>query len=153
MKSTFVIFTFLVMVLPCQASAQNGNIGVGVILDDPVSISVKRWLGKTTAIDGALALKSGGKDADSGAFDLHVDYLKHNFNLFRINEGSIPVHYGVGIKIENDKTMKTSIRVPVGISYQFQNTSVSVFYEFALLLDVSNSNLHSESALGVRYYF
>ena len=37
--------------------------------------------------------------------------------------------------------------------FHFQNTPVSVFYEYALLLDLTNSNLKSETALGIRYYF
>ena len=76
MKSALFIFIFLAMILPNQASAQKKNVGVGIILDDPVRISVKKWLGKTTAIDGALALKADGKNADSGAYGVQIDVPK-----------------------------------------------------------------------------
>ncbi len=155
MKSAIIIFMFLIMVLPFQASAQKRNIDVGVILNDPVRLSVKKWLGKTTAVDGAFFLKNNGKDTASGAFELHLDYLKHNFNLLQIDEGSLPVYYGIGIRIQNDQELKASIRIPAGISFRFKNAPVSVFFEYAFLFDVTTpqSNLQSESAFGIRYSF
>ncbi len=151
MKSTFVILSFLAMVLPCQASPGEGDIEVGVILGDPVYLSVKKWLGRTTAIDGALSLKDDGKNS---TYELHVDYLKHDFGMIPVNKGALPVYYGVGLKIKDDKDFTTSIRVPVGVSYLFEDAPFTVFFEYALLLDVSNStSLHSETALGMRYSF
>lgn len=153
MKSIFVILSFLTLVLPCQAGPQKGDTEVGIILDDPVFLSVKRWLGRTTAIDGALSLKDGGNNSGS-SYELHVDYLKHDFGMFPVNDGALPVYYGIGIKIEDDNDFTTSIRVPVGISYLFEDVPLSVFFEYALLLEVTSStSLNSETALGVRYYF
>ena len=80
MKCTIVIFMFPAMVLPYQASAQIKDIDVGVILNNPARLCVTKWLGKTTAVDGAYFLKNGRNDA-SGAFKLHLDYLVHDFNL------------------------------------------------------------------------
>ena len=75
MKSTFLILSLLAMTLPCQAAPQQRDTGVGVILGDPVSLSVKKWLGRTTAIDGAFFLKDAGKNPSGSAYELHVDYL------------------------------------------------------------------------------
>jgi hypothetical protein len=155
MKSIIVIFMFLGMVLPFQASAQKRNIDVGVILSDPVRLSVKKWLGKTTAVDGAFYLKNDGRNNASGAFELHLDYLKHDFGLLQIDEGSLPIYYGVGIRIQNDQELKTALRIPIGVSFHFKKAPVSVFFEYAFLFDVTTpqSKLESESALGVRYSF
>jgi hypothetical protein len=145
---------FLTMVLPCQVSAQKRDIDVGVILNNPVRLSVKKWLGRTTAVDGAFFLKNNRNDAN-GAFELHMDYLQHNFNLLQVDEGSLPIYYGVGIRIENDQELETSIRIPVGASFHFKNAPVSVFFEYAFLFGLSTpqSNLQSESAFGIRYSF
>jgi hypothetical protein len=154
MKSLFVILGFLVMVLPCQAAPGDGGLAVGVILDDPVQISVKKWLDSTTAIDGAFHLQSGGGGGGDD-FVIHVDYLMHDFSMFKIKQGSTPVHYGVGIKYEDKNETTTSLRFPVGINFHFKNAPVSIFYEYALLYDLTsdNSGLESETAFGVRYTF
>jgi hypothetical protein len=150
MKSIFVILAFLAMVLPCQAAPGEGDLDAGVILDDPVQLSVKKWLSRTTAIDGAFQLQGGGDD-----IVVHADYLKHNFNVFKIDQGSLPVHYGIGIKYEDKNETTTSLRVPIGVSFHFKNAPVSVFYEYAFLYDLTsdNSSLESETAFGVRYTF
>ena len=152
MKTTFVILMFLAVVLPCQAAPQKKDIGVGVILGDPVRLSVKRWIGPTTAIDGAFS-QTG--DAESSDFEIHVDYLKHDFNMFHIKEGSLPVYYGIGVRIQNEAELTTSVRVPIGLSFLFRNAPVSIFYEYAFLLDVTtpNSQIESETAFGIRYFF
>jgi hypothetical protein len=155
MKSTFVILTFLAMALPCQATPNKGDIGVGVILGDPVFITAKKWLGRTTAIDGAFSLKDGGNKASGSAYELNVNYLKHDFGIFPVNDGALPLYYGVGIKLEDDREFEASLRVPVGVSYLFDDAPFSVFFEYALLLDLTSSSptLNSETAFGVRYYF
>ena len=154
MKSTFAILAFLTMVLPCQAAPREGDLDVGVILDDPVQLSVKKWLDGTTAIDGAFQVESAGNGGGDD-FVLHVDYLKHDFSVFKIKQGRIPVHYGVGIKYEDKNETTTSLRLPIGVSFHFANVPVSVFYEYALLYDLTsdNSSLESETAFGVRYTF
>ena len=157
MKSTFVILICLAMFLPGQVVAKNKNIGIGVILGDPLRLSVKKWLGTSAnAIDGAFSKIEGG-GADGGAFEAHVDYLKHDFNMFKINEGSLPVYYGIGIKVINDPDaeLETSLRIPLGIAFLARKAPISIFYEYAFLYDISSpdSKLSSETAFGFRYYF
>ena len=154
MKSTIVILASLAVALPSQAAPREGDLAVGVILDDPVQISAKKWLDRTTAIDCAFHLQDGGNGGGDD-FVLHVDYLKHDFSLVEIKQGSTPVHYGVGIKYEDKRETTTSLRFPVGINFYFKDAPVSIFYEYALLYDLSsgNSGLESETLFGVRYTF
>jgi hypothetical protein len=156
MKRVFIVLALLATVLPCQAAPQKGDIGVGAILSDPIQFSAKKWLSRTTAIDGAFRMEDkGGRDSSGTAYELHVDYLKHDFGVFKNSSGRLPVHYGLGIKLEDDREFTTSIRAPIGISFFFKEAPVSVFFEYALLLDVSSSSpsLSSETAFGARYYF
>jgi hypothetical protein len=156
MKSLFVILIFLSTFLPFQASAQR-ELGVGVIMGDPIRITVKKWLGRDTAVDAAISRMNtgGGNNAESEAFEVHLDYLKHNFNMFQIKEGSLPVYYGIGVRIQNDTEMTTAVRIPIGISFLFKNAPVAAFYEYAFLFDMTtpDSEMQTETAFGIRYYF
>ncbi len=150
MKKSFVIFIFLAVVLPGCLSAQKKDFGVGVILGEPAGVSLKKWLGEKTAIDGALAWSF----ANNGAFHLHADYLIHDFNLIRVKQGKLPVYFGIGVRIKNDKDLTVSARLPVGISYIFMKAPIDIFFEFALLLDIiPGSEIRFNSGIGFRYYF
>jgi hypothetical protein len=156
MKHVFIILALLTAGMPCLAAPQQGDLGVGLILGDPIQISAKKWLSRTTAIDGAFHMEDKSDRNSSGtAYELHVDYLKHDFDLFKNSSGRLPVHYGLGIKLEDDREFKTSVRAPIGVSFLFKEAPVSVFFEYALLLDVSSSSpsLSSETLFGARYYF
>lgn len=150
MKKLFVIFIFLAVVLPGCLAAQKRDFGVGVILGEPAGVSLKKWLGVKTAIDGALAWSF----ANNGAFHLHADYLVHDFNIIRVRKGKLPVYFGIGARIKNDKDFIVSARLPVGISYIFEKAPIDIFFEFALLLDIiSGSEFWFNSGIGFRYYF
>ncbi len=79
MRRSLVLLIFLAAVLPGLLSAQEKDFGVGAILGEPTGVSLKKWLGARTAIDGALAWSF----ANESGFHLHADYLVHNFSLFR----------------------------------------------------------------------
>ena len=155
MKTIFVILVVLSIFLPFQAQAER-DLGVGVIMGDPIRITVKKWLGRDIAVDAAFFRMPGAGGQDEGdAFEIHVDYLKHNFDMFRIKEGSLPVYYGIGVRIQNDAEMKKAVRIPIGISFLFRNVPVAAFYEYAFLFDITTpeSEMQTETAFGIRYYF
>ena len=150
MKRSFVILIFLAVVLPGCLSAQKKDFGVGVILGEPAGVSIKKWLGEKIAIDGALAWSF----ANNGAFHLHADYLVHDFSLIKVKKGRLPVYFGIGARIKNDKDLIVSARLPVGISYIFEKAPIDIFFEFALLLDIiPGSEFSFNSGIGFRYYF
>lgn len=150
MKRSFVILIFLAVVLPGCLSAQKKDFGVGVILGEPAGVSIKKWFGEKIAIDGALAWSF----ANNGAFHLHADYLVHDFSLIKVKKGRLPVYFGIGARIKNDKDFIVSARLPVGISYIFEKAPIDIFFEFALLLDIiPGSEFSFNSGIGFRYYF
>ena len=150
MKRSFGILIFLAAVLPGLLSAQQKDFGVGAVLGEPAGVSVKKWLGVRTALDGALAWSF----ANEGAFHLHADYLVHNFSLIQVSEGKLPVYYGIGARIKSEQEFTVSARLPVGISYLFANSPIDIFFEVALLLDVvPSSKFGVNSGIGARYYF
>ena len=152
MKRSFVILIFLAVVLPGCLSAQKKDFGVGIIIKEgePAGVSIKKWVGKKVAFDGALAWSF----EKNGAFHLHADYLVHDFSLIKVKKGRLPVYFGIGARIKDDENLRVSARLPVGISYLFEKAPIDIFFEVALLLDIiPGSKIWLNYGIGFRYYF
>lgn len=155
MLRAMVFLVFTAGFLSGSATAQQSEFGLGIILGEPTGLSLKKWVHSTAAIDGAVAWSFGNKDA----LHLHADYLVHNFTLFKVEKGKIPLYYGIGgrIKFEEDNgegDTKIGLRIPVGICYMFTNSPLDVFIEIAPLLDLSPSTeFDLNGAVGIRYFF
>ncbi|MDD2271498.1 MAG: DUF3996 domain-containing protein [Desulfuromonadaceae bacterium] len=143
------------------ATAQDG-IGVGVILGEPTGISIKKWISKDQAIDAAAAWSF----SDNDSFQLHADYLIHNFGVLNTGSlgGKLPLYYGIGgrIKFENSDNRSghdhndtlLGVRVPFGISYLFAKAPVDLFAEIVPVLDIApDTDFHINGAIGARFYF
>lgn len=143
------------------AAAQDG-IGVGAILGEPTGISIKKWISKDQAIDAAAAWSF----SDNDSFQLHADYLIHNFGVLNTGTlgGKLPLYYGIGarIKFENndnrsghdDNDTLLGVRVPFGISYIFAKAPVDLFAEIVPILDLApDTDLDINAAIGARFYF
>lgn len=77
-----------------------------------------------------------------------------------MDEGRLPVYYGIGgrIKLKNKEKGsdddKIGIRVPVGLAYEFSSRKADIFLEIVPILDLApKSRVTINAALGVRYYF
>lgn len=134
--------------------------GIGVIIGEPTGLSAKKWVTDTTAIDAAAAWSF----VDFNSFQLHVDYLWHNYDLIKTKElaGQLAVFYGVGGRIKlkgssngnKDEDARLGMRLPVGLSYTFKETPVELFAEVVPLLDVApETEPGIEIGFGARYYF
>lgn len=130
-----------------------GKFGVGVILGEPIGASVKYFFNDTLAIDGA----AGWSSHDHSDFYLHSDVLWHNYDLLPVARGRLPVYFGVGglVRFRNhNEDNQFGIRVPVGISYLFDNAPVDIFAEIGPALDVAPF-IRGEitGGVGVRFWF
>jgi hypothetical protein len=138
------------MALAGVSFARDGDIGLGLIFGEPSGISFKMWTGKTTAIDAAAAWSFVG----GGYFQIHSDLLFHNFNLFEVEKGKMALYYGFGGRIKMAEETQVSLRVPVGISYEFQDTSIELFLEIVPMLDLAPSTAAGfGGGVGFRYFF
>lgn len=141
------------------AAAQRSGTGIGGIVGEPTGFSVKHWVDDRSAIDGAVGL---GFDAGS-SLHLHADWLWHDFSLFPVARGALPIHYGVGARFKSSSDNRSrgrgsddrfGARAPVGISYHFDDRPLELFAELAPILDVAPSTrLSINAAVGVRWYF
>ena len=138
--------------------------GIGIMVGEPTGLSAKKWISDTTAIDAAAAWSF----TDFNSFQLHVDYLWHNYDLIKTKElpGQLSVYYGIGGRIKlksrnggngkgnKDEDTRLGVRVPVGLSYTLKENPVELFAEVVPLLDVvPEAELGIAAGIGARYYF
>ena len=156
MKRLFWALSLALLAAASPARAQEG-LGLGIIVGEPTGLSLKNWLTGSTAFDLALAWSF----ADEGSFHIHGDYLIHKYDLFKVDKGKLPLYYGVGARVrarnggpgENDD-VNLGIRIPVGLSYLFQNDPFDLFLEVVPILDLTpETDVTLNASLGGRYYF
>jgi hypothetical protein len=136
------------------ARANSDGFGLGFIAGEPTGVDGKYWLSRTTALDMAVAWSSEG---ENDQLHLQADHVWHDFDLIDVDEGRLPVYYGIGARIrfaDNGGDDHFGVRFPVGLDYLFQGNRVDLFGEIAPTLDVTpNTNLDVEGGIGLRYFF
>jgi hypothetical protein len=145
--------------MAASALAQD-RLGLGVIAGEPTGLSAKYWLDEEHAIDAAAAWSFW----DGCGFELHSDFLWHDFDLLGSSAASdcLPLYCGVGARLkfrddecdhhDNHDTV-FGLRVPVGISYLFDGAPIDVFAEIAPIVDLTpHLELNFSVAVGVRFY-
>jgi len=150
------IIVLLLVVGSANARMQD-SFGLGIIIGEPTGLSVKYWLDEERAVDGALAWSL----SDDDSFQLHGDYLIHDYELLEARE--MPVYYGIGARLKfkdddgkghDEDDAVFGIRVPVGITYLFDDTPIDLFFELVPVLDITpDVDLDINAAIGLRYYF
>jgi len=139
-----------VLLVPGAVWAQQGT-GLGIIVGEPTGLSLKTWVGGNSALDAGLAWSF----VDNGAMHVHGDYLLHNFSVFDLDEGALPLYYGIGVRAffqENDT--RVGLRVPLGLAYIFSGSRADIFAELAPLLDLTpETEFNLNGAAGIRYFF
>lgn len=146
-----VAVAILCVLLPATALARPDGVGLGLIVGDPTGVSAKFWLGPRSAIGSALAWSSD----DNEEIHLQVDYQRHDFGLFDVDRGSLPVYYGIGGRlILDDNQDGLGVRIPVGLDYIFEGNRFDVFMEVAPVLELTpDSDVTAEAGFGARYFF
>lgn len=130
-----------------------GKFGAGATFGEPIGADVKYWFNEKMAIDGAM----GYSFHDNTELYMQSDILWHAFHVFPVSHGQLPLYFGVGglARFKTDgNPNQVGIRVPVGISYMFENAPVDIFMEVGPALDIA-PGLKGEvtGGIGVRYWF
>jgi hypothetical protein len=152
MKGKCRVMFFLVgVLLLCVISVEGSNgWGIGVILGEPTGISLKFWNGRTIAIDAALAWSFKQEDR----FHLHMDWLFHNFNLLKVEEGKLPIYLGIGGRVKFTDETRVGVRFPVGVCFIPQDIPIDVFLEIVPILDLApETRFDINASIGIRYFF
>jgi hypothetical protein len=144
MKKSILVLVLTVSLAAGSAWPQNRGVGLGVVVGEPFGITAKLWLDRRAAVDLALGF---------GDENFHADYIVHNFRLFNVRRGRLPLFYGVGFAARFSKD-SLGVRVPVGLSYLFPSDPLDIFFEIVpLVYVVNNPEFVVAGALGIRYYF
>jgi hypothetical protein len=147
MRKLFPIMMFTL--LPFVIRAQDNGIGIGMMIGEPTGISAKLWTGEKTALDAGVAWSFVG----SGYMRIHSDLLWHNY-ILDMDQGKLPVYYGIGAKLLLASELGVGIRVPVGLVYLFESAPVDMFAELVPGLDLlPGTGFGMDAAIGVRYFF
>jgi len=129
----------------------SGTWELGVILGEPTGFSAKYWTTANTALDFGAAWSFEG----DGQFHFHCDYLFHNYDLIKVERGSLPVYLGIGGRVRFDEgDSRLGLRIPIGAEYLFDEYPMSLFFEIAPIVDFAPETEASvNGGFGIRYVF
>lgn len=132
-------------------SADTGTWELGVILGEPTGLSAKYWMSRANALDFGAAWSFEGE----GNLHLHCDYLYHNYEIFKVEEGSLPLYFGIGGRVRfEDEDSRLGLRLVLGLEYLVAAYPMSVFFEVAPIVDIAPETEASiNGGLGIRYVF
>ena len=140
------------------------GIGVGFFTGGENVFSIKKFLDKDNAIQAGL-----GWDIVGGV-SLSADYLFNNFDMIKVNPGTVICYWGLGLQggfssywNGNDNYgnrisatyINFGLRVPFGISYIFHGVPVDITLQLVPGFGFVNGgpSIWPTGGLGARYYF
>jgi hypothetical protein len=133
-----------------------GRFGAGILIGEPTGITAKYWLNDTLAFDGALGASLHDDVDELTSFYMHGDILWHKFDLITVPRGKLPVYIGAGVlvRFRDHADNEAGVRIPLGVSYLFDNAPVDIFAEIAPAIDISPA-VRGEitGGIGVRFWF
>jgi len=155
----------------------NKTFGLGLMLGAPSGLSGKYFVGRSTAIDFGIGTIYDYRDRRG--FHVHGDFLWHPVSLASTHAFELPFYVGVGGRYLNgdrcyvyDPNGRCSyyynnysalgVRVPLGLSFDFNNVPLDVFVEIVPVLDflVTHDTRYDngvyfdvDGAVGIRFYF
>ncbi len=150
-----------VVSLSKTANGQDHGFGVGAIIGQPTGLSLKNWLSRTTALEGAVAWSFEG----NGFFYFQAAHLFHDYSLIKTTNGRLPIFYGIGGRVkvlsdgkgrrrnESDDDPRLGVCIPIGLDYQFGGAPLDIFLEFIPIIDIiPGTNFDLNAAIGIRYF-
>jgi hypothetical protein len=141
----------------------NKTFGLGIMVGAPTGLTGKYWVGPDQAIDfgiGAIGYYRG-----RSGLHIHGDYLWHPVSLAHADAFELPFYLGVGARFFDfgcngcaRNAVAIGVRVPFGISFDFNRVPLDVFIELAVVADFfvnysDNLGADLDGAVGFRYYF
>lgn len=146
--SWIVLGAALAAAAPASAQ-QKGELGVGVLLGDPTSATVKYFLSDVSAVDVGLGV--------SNNLVLHADYIYHIWNFKpQPSKGKLGFYGAVGPRLEFEDHTDFGIRLIPGASYwpQFKKHTVEFFVELGPVIRLTEgTRVAVDGGFGLRYYF
>lgn len=149
-RTALAVVAFAAMAGIPGHARKGGDVGVGFIAGDPTGISGKIWLSNTNALD-----LIAGFSTSSEYIELRADYVWHEFSLFPVKSGQLPLYYGMGLGTAIARNAPVlSVRGVVGIEYLFATAPLDVFLELGPgAAIIPDSRFDFSGGLGMRFFF
>lgn len=144
--------TIVALILTCSIyGGQGSDLGLGIIIGEPTGICLKYFTSPTGALAGAAAWSLSG---DEKAVHIYGDYLYHMTELATWDGGRSPFYLGVGARaIFRDETI-AGIRIPVGMSWVFDEAPFDAFLEIVPVMDIApDTEFDVAGGAGARFWF
>jgi len=152
MKIKLLSLIVLAGLLFSPIHAQTGKVGVGVVIGDPTGLSLKINHDAASSYNFAAAWSTGNETE----LQVHADYVRYNYKLLNLEleNGTMPLYYGIGLNAHLSKNSALGIRVPLGINYIFSNAPLDMFFELAPTINVlPSTQFYLNGGIGIRYFF
>lgn len=152
MKKSLLAFLVcgLLLVAAETTHAQDSNLGVGAVINNPTGLSAKYWVSDDLAVDAAFTFSLSDNFSD---FYLHSDVLKHTDT---IDSEALQLYYGMGLRLlwgDFYNEVNAGLRWPLGTEYTIAESNVKSFIELVPTLDFSpDASFFFGGAVGIRLY-
>jgi hypothetical protein len=131
-------------------AAWGRDFGLGASFGEPTGISGKAWTSNRTAVDFAMAWNLDNERD----FNFHADYIYHDYGIFDVTHGSLPLYYGIGGRLLDANDTHLGLRGVIGLDYIFAKAPFDLFFEVAPVLDITpGTEMDFEGGFGFRFYF
>jgi hypothetical protein len=160
MKNVFQVLLILIFLLATQSIAQRNTTknGVGLILGTPsVGISIKFLNSGYRHFNGAIAWSSGSdnNNKEDGYVHLHADYI---FQKWKITGSRRSTNFntfiGAGLALRTGGDAIFGVRIPLGLSYTFDEVPLDTFIELVPLIGlIPDTDFSVDAAFAIRFLF
>jgi hypothetical protein len=151
-KAIITILLMVIGAMPVRAQLNQRDFPlfeIGVVLGEPTGLSGKMWLDNRSAAQAAVAWSF----SDEGRFELQGSYLFHFLEIV-LEQGDLPVYFGLGAALRINGDSFVGARVPIGIEYILPNGVLSVFVEGAPVTElIPDVNVEASGGVGLRFVF
>jgi hypothetical protein len=70
------------------------------------------------------------------------------------SKGRLPLYFGIGARLKLGDPTRFGVRIPVGVSYIFEEASLDIFFELVPIFDLApDTDFKVGWGIGIRYYF
>lgn len=144
----------------------NKTFGLGLELGAPTGITGKYFLSADRALDFGVGAIYGY--FDNTGIHVYGDYLFHPVSLASTEAFELPLYVGIGGRFWNFDDRRANgfdysvsafgVRVPVGVSFDFNNVPLDAFVQVVPVLDFYSGYNRTvyvdiDASIGVRYWF
>jgi len=150
----------------------NKTFGLGLELGEPTGLNGKYFLSDKAALDFGLGVIYSHYYYGDGVH-LYGDFLYHPVSLVSAEAFELPLYIGGGLRFWNfnycDMNLcdyhgsALGIRIPVGISFDFNNTPLDIFIQLTPVIDFvygdyydryrDRSHIGIDLSVGIRFWF